>query len=70
MTYSLFKYPNGKDSNWIPKYSFDNFIKRDFRKHIWSFTHLRTFKSFLWQNLNKNEVGHNILMIWLFYFLC
>jgi len=56
MTYSLFKYPNGKDSNWIPKYSFDNFIKRDFRKHIWSFTHLRTFKSFLWQNLNKEDL--------------
>ena len=56
MTYSLFKYPNGKDSSWIPKYSFDTIIERNFRKVVWSFTHLRTFKSFLWQNLNKEDL--------------
>lgn len=56
MSYSLFKYPNGKDSSWIPKYSYDTIIERNFRKVIWSFTHLRTFKSFLWQNLNKNDL--------------
>ena len=56
MTYSLFKYPNGNDSSWIPKYSDDTIIERNFRKVVWSFTHLRTFKSFLWQNLNKNDL--------------
>ena len=56
MTYSLFKYLNGKDSSWIPKYSYDTIIERNFRKVIWSFTHLRTFKSFLWQNLNKEDL--------------
>jgi len=56
MTYSLFKYLSGNDSSWIPKYSSKNFCKRDFREYIWSFTHLRTFKSFLWQNLNKDDL--------------
>lgn len=56
MTHSLFKYPNGKDSSWIPQYTQNILSSRDFKKVIWSFTHLRTFKSFLWHNLDKEDL--------------
>jgi glycosyltransferase involved in cell wall biosynthesis len=56
MTYSLFEYPDGRDSSWIPKYNTEILKSRDFRRVTWSFTHLRTFKAFLWDNLNKNDL--------------
>ena len=56
MTYSLFEYPNGEDSSWIPQYSTNVLKRRLFRDRIWSFTHLRTFKAFLWDALDKNDL--------------
>jgi len=56
MTYSLFQYPDGRDSSWIPRYPTEVLKNRDFRKFVWSFTHLRTFKAFLWQNLDKEDL--------------
>jgi len=56
MTYSLFQYPDGGTSEWIPRYTTETLKNRDFRNVPWSFTHLRTFKAFLWDNLNKNDL--------------
>ena len=56
MTYSLFEYPGGGDSSWIPKYTTEVLKERDFRKVTWSFTHLRTFKAYLWDALDKNDL--------------
>jgi hypothetical protein len=56
MTYSLFEYPNGQDSSWIPRYTTEILKNRTFRQNVWSFTHLRTFKAFLWKALDKNDL--------------
>lgn len=56
MTYSLFEYPDGQTSEWIPRYTTETLKNRDFRKVTWSFTHLRTFKAFLWNALDKNDL--------------
>ncbi len=56
MTSSLFEYPQGGDSSWIPRYTTDVLKSRDFRQVTWSFTHLRTFKAFLWDALDKNDL--------------
>jgi len=56
MTYSLFEYPDGRDSSWIPQYSTNVLKERTFRDVVWSFTHLRTFKAFLWDSLDKNDL--------------
>jgi len=56
MTYSLFRYSNGRTSNWIPRYTQEIYEKKLYRKAIWSFGHLRTFKGFLWEALNKEDL--------------
>lgn len=43
-------------SNWIPEYPKNVINSKDFRKTVWSFTHLRTFKAFLWNNLDKEDL--------------
>ena len=57
MTYSNFIYlKSGRTSNWIPPYTQEIITNRLFRESIWSFTHLRTFKAFLWDKLDKNDL--------------
>lgn len=56
MTYSLFRYSNGKTSDWIPRYTPEIYEKKLYRKAIWSFGHLRTFKGFLWDALDKEDL--------------
>jgi glycosyltransferase involved in cell wall biosynthesis len=56
MAYSLFRYSNGTTSAWIPKYTREVFEKKLFRKYIWSFGHMRTFKAFLWFNLKDEDL--------------
>lgn len=57
MTYSLFEYlSSGHDSSWIGQYSENVLRERTFRDDVWRFTHLRTFKSFLWDALNKDDL--------------
>jgi len=56
MTYSLFRYSNGRTSNWIPRYTQEIYEKKLYRNTIWSFGHLRTFKGFLWNALNKEDL--------------
>ena len=57
MTYSLFEYPDGKrDSSWIGQYSTEVLMDRTFRDDVWRFTHLRTFKAFLWNALDKDDL--------------
>lgn len=57
MTSSLFLYmSNGTMSNWIPKYTEEDYLFKNYRNHTWSFTHLRTFKAFLWNALDKNDL--------------
>jgi len=57
MTYSKFYYTSKKStSDWIPPYSEQTLKDSSFRKSIWSFTHLRTFKGFLWNKLNKEDL--------------
>lgn len=57
MTYSDFKYLKSERlSTWIPNYT-EHIIKNKlFRKNIWSFKHLRTFRAFLWDKLDKNDL--------------
>jgi glycosyltransferase involved in cell wall biosynthesis len=56
MTYSLFAYPDGGTSEWIPRYTTQTLKNRDFRNAVWSFTHLRAFKAFLWNNLDRDDL--------------
>ena len=56
MTYSLFVDAYGRVSNWIPPYTKEIREKKLYRSSVWSFTHLRTFKAFLWHNLNKEDL--------------
>jgi len=56
MTYSLFVDSNSYISSWIPRYTEEDYLMRNYRNHIWSFTHLRTFKAFLWTELDKNDL--------------
>jgi len=57
MTYSTFKYlKSGRLSSWIPRYSPGQMSNNEFRESIWSFTHLRTMKAFLWNNIDKNDL--------------
>lgn len=56
ITYSTFKYlKSGRLSSWIPKYTKEIIDNNEFRESIWSFTHLRTMKAFLWENINKSD---------------
>ena len=57
MTYSRFMYTsNSRTSHWIPIYSSDVISKKLFRGYIWSWTHLRTFRKFLWDNIDKEDL--------------
>ncbi|HRR48613.1 MAG TPA: glycosyltransferase family A protein [Bacteroidales bacterium] len=56
MTYSLFRYSNGMTSNWIPRYTKEVYEKKLYRRHIWLFGHMRTFKAFLWNNLKDEDL--------------
>lgn len=58
MTYSDFQYlRSGKLSNWIPRIDRDWILARNsFREEIWGYTHLRTMKAFLWNNIDKNDL--------------
>ena len=56
MTYSLFRYSNGMTSGWIPRWPRRVYEEKLYRKSIWAFGHLRTFKVFLWNNLNKDDL--------------
>lgn len=57
ITYSTFKYlKSGRMSSWIPKYTTEIMQNNSFRESIWSFTHLRTMKAFLWENINENDL--------------
>jgi len=57
MTYSNFVYQDsGRRSTWIPQYTKEQMSNNTFRESIWSFTHLRTMKAFLWENIDKNDL--------------
>lgn len=57
MTYSSFKYlKSGRLSTWIPRYTKEIMEQRLYRHTIWSFTHLRTMKAFLWKHIDKNDL--------------
>lgn len=57
MTYSNFKYlKSGRSSNWIPTFTQKILQEKSFRENVWSFTHLRTMKAFLWKNIDKNDL--------------
>jgi glycosyltransferase involved in cell wall biosynthesis len=57
MTYSNFKYSkSGRSSTWIPTYSRKIIENKLFRESIWSFTHLRTMKAFLWKNILDRDL--------------
>ena len=57
ITSSQFIYQSNKvSSSWIPEYSKKVIENKLFREHAWSFTHLRTFKYFLWNRLDKNDL--------------
>jgi glycosyltransferase involved in cell wall biosynthesis len=49
-------YPQNITSEWIPTYPKEVLKKRDFRRFTWSFTHLRTFKGFLWHNIKHDDL--------------
>jgi hypothetical protein len=60
MTYSLFRYwPGIQTSNWIPKYDDKTLSERSFRQHIWSWTHLRTFKYGLFKHIQDEDLQFN-----------
>jgi glycosyltransferase involved in cell wall biosynthesis len=57
MTYSRMYYVSKKTtSHWIPTYTKEDMIKKRFRDITWSFTHLRTFKYFLWEHLKYADL--------------
>ncbi len=57
MTYSRMWYTSKKlTSHWIPKYNDIHIRSKMFRNIIWSFTHLRTFRYFLWEKINENDL--------------
>ncbi len=57
MTYSRMVYVNAnRTSHWIPPYNIQTLMERDFRNTIWSYTHLRTFKGFLWKALKDVDL--------------
>jgi hypothetical protein len=57
MTYSRFRYwPSSKTSNWIPMYDDTILEERSFRKQIWSWTHLRTFKYGLFTKIKDEDL--------------
>lgn len=57
MTYSRMLYvSSGRTSHWIPSYSQKQLNERLFRHSIWSYTHLRTFKGFLWDKIDKDHL--------------
>lgn len=57
MTYSRMFYSSKKiTSHWIPIYSQDDIKRKQFRNMVWAFTHLRTFKYFLWKKIDENDL--------------
>jgi len=57
MTYSRMWYLGlRQSSHWIPTYNDDVLENRSFRNTIWSYTHLRTFKGFLWNALKDEDL--------------
>lgn len=57
MTYSRMFYVHAnRTSHWIPPYTIQNLMEREFRSIIWSFTHLRTFKGFLWNQIQMVDL--------------
>lgn len=57
MTYSrMFYHKAQRSSHWIPPYTIQNYLERNFRTSMWSFTHLRTFKGFLWRHLVPDDL--------------
>ena len=40
-------------------YSEEELKEKNFRKIQWKFRHLRTFKAFLWNNINKEDLKYN-----------
>ena len=57
MTYSRFiDTMSLRLSTWIPVYTDDIIKNKLFRQSVWSFTHLRTFKAFLWNELNAKMI--------------
>lgn len=60
MTYSRFiDTQHLQPSTWIPIYNNSIIENKLFRESVWSFTHLRTAKAFLWNKLNKNDLKDN-----------
>jgi glycosyltransferase involved in cell wall biosynthesis len=57
IAYSRFVYTsNNRTSHWIPPYTPEIMSRRLFRKCIWSWTHLRSFRKFLWDNIKKEDL--------------
>jgi glycosyltransferase involved in cell wall biosynthesis len=57
MSYSRMYYVSKKTtSHWIPTYSKEDIEQKRFREIIWSFTHLRTFKYFLWKHILDEDL--------------
>jgi glycosyltransferase involved in cell wall biosynthesis len=57
MTYSWFRYiKSNQTSEWIPQYDQNTIRKKAYRKVIWSYTHLRTFRAFLWKNIKESDL--------------
>ena len=57
MVYSRMYYTKSKTtSHWIPIYTENDIKKKLFRNMTWCFTHLRSFRFFLWEQLNKDDL--------------
>ena len=61
ITYSRMYYQYRKiTSHWIPTYSKKDLEQKNFRNNIWSFTHLRTWKAFLWNYIDKDDLKNDM----------
>jgi len=57
ITYSRMYYLSRKiTSHWIPIYSKKDLEQKKFRNNIWSYTHLRTFRYFLWNHIQDKDL--------------
>jgi glycosyltransferase involved in cell wall biosynthesis len=57
ITYSrMYYYGKRITSHWIPTYTKEDLENKRFRNMIWSYTHLRTFKGFLWKNIRDDDL--------------
>lgn len=69
LTYGTYMtYPNGQKPWNVTKYHNDIIKQSGYRKDVWRASHLRTFKHFLWKNIDlkdlKDKDGNYYKMAW------